>query len=211
MNDPFGSRYATEAKCAPAPKPHSYMAWVKASGILLTLEELLAEGKLGRLSDEHDLALLVSKLRMSVGGALPTDGETHWAELVKSTRHERPSRKKSSKMTLECGKQFRDWLKQTFLSGPRMVVDLDGGSVVLDGQLYVNFKSLDALKMLKVMNDRLGEAIKGKTIYRLACGTRPHDNSFSRTKDELCEPFRSFIRSKNGVGQWLELPPLIPS
>ena len=183
------------------------MAFVAADSIVSAIDDFLADEKLGRITNGHDLEMLVRSLKFHVGFRMVNDAEELWAKLKQSTRWEYPSRAKSTKRSLELAKQFRDVVIRTYFPQERLTIDLESCSAIFDGHQYVGFK-LEPLQLLKYMAEHKGEITKGFTIWQQVFKKRWNDKSFRHVRDQMCEPFRSFMKSKSGQGQWLELPPI---
>src|SRR4051794_5345064 len=113
MSWPSGPDAKAVVGGGPAPKANLFFTRFKASTLLQVLEASLAKKKIGRISDGHELALLVRELRRSFAGyCLPKEGESSWAKLSASTGRE-SSRGKSSARSLALGRDFCDWLRMT--------------------------------------------------------------------------------------------------
>jgi hypothetical protein len=96
---------------------------------------------------------------------------------------------------------------EAFPSPPRLSVDLDTNTITLDG---VPYTSLDprAVRLIDALRQAGGVPMSRKDLSDQVPGCKGGEKAVRRAETCLPEGLRRLIKSVEGKGTWLELPPL---
>jgi hypothetical protein len=188
-----------------------YYFLLKAQALVDTLLAYEQKQDVQPIDEDHEVYVLQEVfVKLLPGGNMPVEGRRRWHALLGA------SCEKSADAMNHAG-DLADWITNEYLHVNRLIIELETGSLVLDGDLYVGLDPT-ALAVVAYLQ-RKGRLVSSRELQANVPGCNRDEKQIRRCLERLQKklnyrcgastrglPTLNLVKSAPGRGSWLELP-----